>query len=69
MAGYPAGGSPNNAQYRLQGGGAEGIVCHLIEARGRGIEGNARSRHFDHTNVVFAISYCHGVGQADAETV
>ena len=64
-----AGLSPYHAQYRLEGGVAEHIICHLVEPGGGRIEGNARSRHFDHAEVVFAVPDCHGVCQADTEAV
>ena len=64
-----AGLSANHAKNGLKGGIPEYVICHLIEDRRCGIEGNTRSRHFDHADVVFTVPYCHRVCQTDAETM
>ena len=64
-----AGLSPRHAQYGLKGSVAEYVVCHLVQDRGCGIEGNPGSRHFDHADITFAVPDCHGVCQADAKTM
>ena len=62
-------GSPGYGEDRPERCVTEHIICHLVEDGGGGIERNAGSRHFDHTDIAFAIADCHGVCQADAKPV
>src|SRR6185312_6578802 len=64
-----AGRSPGYAQHGLEGTVPEYVICHLVEEGSGGIKGDARSRHFDHTDVTFTVPDCHRVCQADPKTV
>ena len=64
-----AGLSPRHAKHWLKGGVAKHVICHLVEDGRDRVERDARSRHFDHTNIVFPVANCHRVCQTYAKTM
>ena len=65
----PDGGLSYDFEDGLEGVATEHVVRHLVNPWGYRIEGNACSRHFDHTYIVFAIPDCHGICHTDTKTV
>ena len=62
-------GLSHHLQHRLQGIPPENVIGHFIHIRRDGIEADASTRHFDHTDVILPVADCHGICQTDAKTV